>query len=70
MVYFKKGGGSCFEEILIREMERSEKIQTGCKANCNHFCNLYSDRSFVFFDKPNSTEAESVSHEKTAHRRN
>lgn len=27
MVYFKKGGGSCFEEILIREMERSEKMR-------------------------------------------
>lgn len=27
MVYFKKDGGSCFEEILIREMERSEKMR-------------------------------------------
>ena len=27
MVYFKKGGGSCFEEILIQEMERSEKMR-------------------------------------------
>lgn len=27
MVYFKKNGGSCFEEILIREMERSEKMR-------------------------------------------
>lgn len=27
MVYFKKDGGSCFEEILIREMERSERMR-------------------------------------------
>lgn len=27
MVYFKKDGGSCFEEIFIREMERSEKMR-------------------------------------------
>lgn len=27
MVYFKKDGGSCFEEILIREVERSEKMR-------------------------------------------
>lgn len=30
MVYFKKYGGSCFEEFLIREMERSEKMRK-CK---------------------------------------
>ena len=27
MVYFKKDGDSCFEEILIREMERSERMR-------------------------------------------
>lgn len=27
MVYFKKDGSSCFEEILIREMERSERMR-------------------------------------------
>ena len=27
MVYFKKGGGACFEEILIQEMERSERMR-------------------------------------------
>lgn len=27
MVYFKKDGGSCFEEFLIREMERSERMR-------------------------------------------
>jgi type IV secretory pathway component VirB8 len=27
MVYFKKDGGSYFEEILIWEMERSEKMR-------------------------------------------
>lgn len=27
MVYFKKDGGSCFEENLIREMERSERMR-------------------------------------------
>ncbi len=27
MVYFKKDGDSCFEEILIREVERSEKMR-------------------------------------------
>lgn len=27
MVYFKKYGGSCFKEILIREMERSERMR-------------------------------------------
>ena len=27
MVYFKKDCGFCFEEILIREMERSEKMR-------------------------------------------
>ena len=27
MVYFKKDGDSCFEEFLIREMERSERMR-------------------------------------------
>lgn len=32
MVYFKKYGGSCFKEILIREMERSERMRKRKKA--------------------------------------
>ena len=45
-------------------------MQTGGKAHCNNFRNCYSGGSFGFCDKPNGTEAESVSYEKTAHRRN
>ncbi len=73
MVYFKKGGGSCFEEILIQEMERSEKMRKYKQAVkliaiISAICTATA--ASFFFDKPNSTEAESVSYEKTAHRRN
>lgn len=73
MVYFKKDGGSCFEEILIREMERSERMRKrkqAVKLIAIIFAICTAVAASAFFDKPNGTKAESVSYEKTAHRRN